>query len=329
MKKIIGIVAGCLAVLTGLVSCEHKGALPESTGGVYEVFVVSPRAVWESKVGDTLRAVLLEPVRMINQREPVMDMVPMLPTSMSGLAARHRNIVQIEIGEKYAEPSIKAVYDTYSKPQIIVYITGPSDSAVTDYIWAQRENLRQVFEIAERDRYVAAIQRTTDKVINEKIKQMFGFDMTIPRGYKVNNTLDNFLWISYEWPTASQGIIIYSYPYTGKSDFSLDSLVSKRNQFVKNIEGERKDTYMKTSDVEPDVEYMRINDRPWAEMQGFWDLSGDYMGGPFRSYTTLDSLNNRMVCIDEYVFAPSNKKRNLIRQLESLIYTVRFPSDKK
>lgn len=329
MKKITAIAAGCLIALIGLVSCEHKGTLPESTGGAYEVFVVSSRAVWESKVGDTLRAVLLEPVHMINQREPVMDMVPMLPTSMSGLAARHRNIVQIEIGDKYTEPSIKAVYDTYSKPQIVVSITGPSDSVVTDYIWAQRENLRQVFQIAERDRYVAAVQKNSDKSIEEKIRQMFGFDMVVPRGYKVNNTLTDFLWISYEWPTASQGVVIYSYPYTGKSDFSLDSLLSKRNQFVKNIEGERKGTYMKTSDVEPDINYMRINDRPWAEMQGFWDLSGDYMGGPFRSYTTLDSLNNRMVCIDAYVFAPSNKKRNLIRQLESLIYTVRFPSDKK
>ena len=57
------------------------------------------------------------------------------------------------------------------------------------------------------------------------------------------------------------------------------------------------------------------------------DVENNFMGGPFISYSSVDIANRRVVTIDCYVFSPKNPKRNLMRQLENLVYTVKFPGD--
>ena len=53
-----------------------------------------------------------------------------------------------------------------------------------------------------------------------------------------------------------------------------------------------------------------------------------YTSGPFVSYTTVDTATNRVFTLDCYVYAPDlNKprKRNYMRGLEHLLYSVRVP----
>ena len=44
--------------------------------------------------------------------------------------------------------------------------------------------------------------------------------MTVPKGYVLAADEKDFLWARYEYPTASQGFFIYSYPYRGKESLS-------------------------------------------------------------------------------------------------------------
>lgn len=329
MRRSYMILAFLLATLFVTTSCgERKGVKYESTGKPYEVVVVIPSQEWKSQVGDTLKSVLLERVDLLNQKEPHFDVVPVIPSAFKNLMQRHRNIIMVNIGSEYPEPAIVAAYDVYAQPQIIMEVSGPNDSTVTDFIWQRRDEIQKVIDFAERDRYVASITKQTNQKINDEIFEKFGFRMSIPKEYKVRNSQDDFMWISYELRVSSQGIVIYSYPYTGKSDFELDSLISKRNQFVSKIPGEVDKTHMGTTfiegEMEPELRHVRIDGRFWAELSGFWEVKGDFMGGPFRSYSTLDVANRRVVCIDTYAFAPNLRKRNYVRQLENLIYTVKF-----
>jgi hypothetical protein len=133
---------------------------------------------------------------------------------------------------------------------------------------------------------------------------------------------------SFEYPAATQGIAVYSYPYTGEENFKEESLIAQRDNFVKNIPGPSGKSYMTTVKdyYPPTVTYKRINGRLWAEMRGFWNLEGgDFMGGPMLSWSTLDAENNKVVTIDCYVFSPKHGQRDLVRGLEHLIYSVKFP----
>ena len=43
------------------------------------------------------------------------------------------------------------------------------------------------------------------------------------------------------------------------------------------------------------------------------------MGGPFVSYTLLDTVYNRVVTLDGFLYAPSDPKRDLLRQVEAIL----------
>lgn len=70
---------------------------------------------------------------------------------------------------------------------------------------------------------------------------------------------------------------------------------------------------------------MKISDRTWAELRGFWDVENDFMGGPFVSYSTLDEATGRVLTIDGYVYSPKLDKRNFMREVEHLVYMIDFP----
>jgi hypothetical protein len=45
------------------------------------------------------------------------------------------------------------------------------------------------------------------------------------------------------------------------------------------------------------------------------------MGGPFVSYSTYDAATNEITTIMFALYAPEDRQRNLLRELEHLIYS--------
>ena len=79
----------------------------------------------------------------------------------------------------------------------------------------------------------------------------------------------------------------------------------------------------------PEYRPIRIGERPWIEMSGFWDVVNYVMGGPYVSYTTVNQATQEVVTLDCYVYAPKDKKRNLLRDLQHMVYVIDFPQDKE
>jgi hypothetical protein len=52
------------------------------------------------------------------------------------------------------------------------------------------------------------------------------------------------------------------------------------------------------------------------------------MGGPFMSLTQLDENRNKIITIEGFVFAPAHKKRELMRQMEAILYSIKIPEQK-
>jgi hypothetical protein len=144
------------------------------------------------------------------------------------------------------------------------------------------------------------------------------------------------VWISQEFPTASQGFFIYKYPYEGEQSLSAKALVKARNRFASRIPGPKEGSFMTTVNKIPDetgLEYvpympeyrtMRIGSQPWIEMVGLWDVENYFMGGPFVSYTTVNSRTNEVITIDCYVYSPKVEKRNMLRELQALVHLIDF-----
>lgn len=333
MKYYFGQIVVALSVMLTLASCDSAtlGTAQQSAGGApYELIAVVAQPQWEGEVGETLREVFSDPVVGLNEVEPRLDLMRVLPTAFEGFIKIHRNVLYLRVDPNVGkEVAFDYKKSAYADGQMLVTLTAPNDTALVEYLKEHKEELLTLYELSERERALKMNRKHKEGVMVDKIRDMFGFTIDLPRGYTSRGTSgDSLLVTSFEYPTATQGIAIYSYPYKGKSDFEKENLIAQRNNFVKNIPGPSGKSYMTTvMEYEPEVNYKRIDGRFWAEMRGFWDLEGgDFMGGPMLSWSTLDKESNRVICIDCYVFSPKHGQRDLVRGLEHLIYSVKFPS---
>lgn len=331
MKRFFSIVMA-VGIVSAFWGCDSFAKLSDSgktsQGAPYELVVVSNNQVWDGIVGDTLRSILRQPVPSINQYEPLFDVMRVTPDGFKNVIARHRNILKLLVDSKVTESAIGVKYDVSARPQIMIVAQGPNEQSLADYISANRDNLLYVLEKAERDRTVDYAEKYNVASLREAIMEKFGVIMNVPKGYTLRSASDHFMWISYEFPSASQGFFLYSYPYEGPQSLSLGALVDARNRFAARIPGPSDGSYMITyMDYEPDYKMIRIGDRLWVEMRGLWDVANDFMGGPFVSYSTVNTETNEVFTLDCYVYSPKLDKRNFLRALEHLVYVIEFPSD--
>ena len=316
--------------LFGLFACNNNTSdwKKTATGKPYEVFVVMDDEDWAGEAGDTLRSIFWEPFPMVNQYEPLYSVYQSNEKNFSGLLQLYRNVLVYKADPRVKEPTMKAEYDKWAIPQIVVWVTGPTDSAVIAYMDLHRYALQEIFDITEQDRFINRANQFADKDIHEKVLERFGLSINIPKGYNIRSEHPDFIWISYELPLVSQGIVIYKYPLSSRRTFTPEYLLEKRNEYVSLIPGPSKGSYMKTSDIMlPEVNQTNINGRIWFRSQGFWDVAGDFMGGPFTGYSTVNATTREVINIDTYVFSPKYDKRNYVRQVQAIALTAKIPGD--
>ena len=328
--------------------CKAIGDLQSAdnaSGSPYELVLVCAQPEWQSELGDTLQSVLKQPVKELMQYEPVYDVMRILPNNFKSLTRTHRNVVVVNVNPEIAEPGIIVQYNVTAKPQIYITLKGPDTQSLAKYVSDNRDNILYVLEKAERDRTIAYATRYFSAPLREKIVEKFGMDLAVPNNYQVRSESDDMLWVSQEFPTASQGFFIYKYPYEGKQSLTREALVKARNKFASRIPGPREGSYMTTTNkivddtgedympYMPEYIQLLIGDRMWVEMYGLWEVENYFMGGPFVSYTTVNKATNEVVTIDCYVYYPTlyNKdpeKRNKLRALQHLVYLADFPAAK-
>ena len=317
------------------VACDALNSLTtarqaQSQGSPYELVIVCQPRQWDGEVGDTLRAIFTQPLPVLNQREPLFDVLRVTNQTFTALARQHRNILKIEIDPAISTTAVAVQYDMTAAPQIVLTLQAPDDDAATAYLSEHRNELLHVLEMAERDRSTAYAEKFHESFIESRIKERFGVDMRVPKGYDIRNEQEDFIWISYEYPTASQGFFVYSYPLTGsvKHALSLESLMTARAKYAARIPGPSDGSYMITAEIfEPEYRAFRLEGRLWVELRGFWDVANDFMGGPFVSYSTVNTATNEVFTVDCYVYSPKNHKRNYLRGLEHLLYGIEFPGN--
>lgn len=344
--KFISKIVAILLLLAVFVGCREIHSLSDSNkkpiqGSAYEVLVICNNAEWESALGTKLRELLGQPIEMLNQNEPMFNVLRVTANDFRHLLVQHRNILKVVISDKVQQAQIVAQYDVDAAPQIVLTFQAPTQQSALEYLQTNGDALVKVLEIAERNRTIAYAEKHNVKLLNDLLAEQFDISAKIPKGYELRSQSEDFIWASYEFPVASQGFFCYSYPYRGKGSLTSDYLVAMRNSFAKRIPGPSDGSYMITVEQIPDAEgkgyiplaplyrSVVVNGKEWIEMRGFWDVENDYMGGPFVSYTTVNEATNEVFTIDCYVHSPKYGKRNYLRPLEHLVYLISFPKSGK
>lgn len=300
-----------------------NSSLPNITGPAGEVLIVMDNNLWKSEAGNTLRESLEKEYPALPQPEPLFDVIHITSGAFDDLFKMHRTIIITDVSSVHPKTEIKYYENSWSKPQLVIKMFASSADSLNYLIKNNIDKIISSLQKYDRKR-LADVYRSTKDMSTKSILSKFGIDLAIPRGYNIDVNTDEFASLSVESSETSQVIFIYRYPYFDKNDFTTDRLISRRNEFLKKYTaGTRIGSYMTTAELFPPIVYdISVNGVNFVEVRGLWELNKGYMGGPFISHSTLDSLHNEIITVEGYVYNPNNKKRNLMRQMEAIVYSL-------
>lgn len=338
MKKSLLPILSVLLVVCSLSSCKESGGrksvLQAVTGSTNELLVVLPKAQWDGAMGDSIKQFFGQPQLGLPQGEPVFDLLNLPPSNFERNVKAHRNVLLISINSKVDSASITYFDSPWAKSQKLFKIIAPNPEAFYRIFDENKEKMMGVYVKAERDRLIEVYKKTADQKIYNTFKNKYDMLLYCPGGYRINKDSADFVWISYETVVDSRGIIFFQEPYVDESQLNYQIILEKVNEKLKeNIPGPRKNTWMALDMVTPmTAATYNYEGKYYAVLvKGLWIAENDYMGGPFVLNVVLDEKNNRIIYMMGYVYAPDDKKRNMVRQVESIIYSMQidFPEEEK
>lgn len=330
MKGILPIMFLLLAVVTSCKS-DSQPLLPDIGGKPGDVAVVISKVDWDGNIGEEYRRIFSQPYEMLPQYEPLYDPINIPYESFNELFQRHRNVIFTEISDRYTKARMLVEYDRYAKPQLLIHLQAPDDKTFIHLLTASQHKILLYLNRAERDRLLNLHGKAPDKGVESMIERKHNVSLLIPRGYKVVRDSSDFTWINQDVGPIIQGIVIYHYPFQDSSAFGQKKLVRVRDHYMmKYMPGEIEGSYMTTEKEFGPLysEYLFNGKKYVAEMRGLWKTEkGISMGGPFISLSTLDEKNHRILTIEGFVYAAGYDKRNYMRQLEAILYSMKFPGE--
>jgi len=298
-------------------------SLPNITGSAGEVLVVMDNNLWKSDDANSLREALEQEFPALPQPEPLFDVIHITSGAFDDLFKMHRSIIIADVSSVHKKAEVVYRENVWAKPQIVIRFLAPDPGSLKELLSANKNRLINNLQSYDRKR-LSDLYRSGKDLSIKNILSKFRIDLAIPRGYNIDINTEKFASLSIESPETSQVIFIYRYPFFDANDFSTRRLIDKRNEFLKKYtQGTRSGSYMTTAEIFPPLAFdLKIKGREFVEVRGLWELNKGYMGGPFISHSTLDSTKNEIITVEAYVYNPNNKKRNLMRQMEAIVYSM-------
>ena len=325
-----------LLLLFALVSCRNGGLLPRSGGQLYEVLLV----------GDTagmVRSVLSADVEGLPQPEPSFDVSEVSAEAFGNTLRYTRNIVIVDINaEAYTRPSIRSERNVWAQPQTVVHIGAPSASALRNGIDSIGRRLRILLNRSEARKQLSLLRHERNVKAEKLARKMFGIALWIPADMIASKQGKDFLWLSNNSATMMQNIVVYrDWSPVNASDAKANH-IGRDVKTVGFIDGDSRyfigaRDYVLGRNILGETDSMHMATVPESVLtdgrgfyRGLWMMTGDAMGGPFVSRTLLLQQPERQgnfVCrhivVEGFVFAPGKTKRNAVRRLEAVLYTMK------
>lgn len=329
MKKLIIMAISCAMIL----SCNQdkskidtKRNLPESSGKINHLTVVSTNDQWDGNLGDAVREILAAPVDGLPQEEPLFSMSQIPPEVFSGFAAQNRTVLKFENGAS----GLDIKENEYAKPQKVIVISGKNDAELIDQLKDKSDKIVSTFKDAELKEKQRRINKSLQKIDN--IEKNLGVSLNFASAYrissKVQNDNDKFFWIRKTITTGSMNLLIYEVPLSAleKGENMVNSVIKMRDSIGKaHIPGPSEGSYQRTEQAYTPLFFEEIVDNKQAYVtKGTWDVDGATMAGPFINYAIEDNINNRYVVLEGFTYAPSVRKRDFMFELEAIIKSVKI-----
>lgn len=317
---------------------------PESHGDPGQVLVVLEKDYWGGPLDNAIEEKFQQDISTLPQPEAMFSL-EIAPRSAftHGLKTLH-TIVIFEINANANNRNARLedpTYDLWAKGQVVYKFRAASQKSALQLFEIHADELIKKLNDSSRDKLMREYKVKRSKYVAEQLRASQKMELNVPSTVKIEENQEGFAWLKQyktKWENNAeheiqQGILIYSYPYVDDSTFTYNYQVAKRDSILKHsVPGPSEGSYMATEmglGMQPEYSEKMYNGLYLFELKGRWNVVGDLMGGPFVSISAFDEPNNRIVTIEGYVYAPQFEKRELIREMEAMIYSFTFSAPSK
>ena len=307
-----------------LQSCEDNKVVykPESSARINSITVVVDNDNWNNTIGDKIRNLYADEYEGLPQIEERFTLKQMPYEAFSGFSRSSRNIIFIN---KKSNPEFFFEVDKYARPQIYLEIKGNSIKSLLDQIDKSKKEAINRFTNGE-------IEENKRRILKSPLKDTsamedLSINVKMPSAYSLYKQDKNFIWYQKQIQKGHSNIIVTQLPNQKNIfDYNIQSLIKLRDSIGKSfLPGRNPESFMISEKeylpYQKKVNYYGIK---MLETRGTWEVKGDFMGGPFLNYLVEDKLNDRVLFIEGFVFAPSKRKRDNIIELEAIIKSLKL-----
>ncbi|MFL9845855.1 DUF4837 family protein [Flavobacterium rhizosphaerae] len=322
MRNIAAILTILLLLFT---ACQGtKDDVAESTGNINEISIIVSDALWNGKVGDSLRKKFAAPVDGLSQEEPIFTLNQYNDQTFAGNLKKRRNIIVVE---KTGNPEFLFQQNSYCSPQNIFFLKGKTADSLLVLIQMHSDEIIKRIKKTEISEYQSR-NRINGLLDKKHYEKQYGITIDVPKTYTRAIQKNSFTWLKRDMPGGNTNIMLYtvSYNQVERDKDILNNIIAMRDSIgALYIHGQDENTFMVTEDSYAPYLFMTsFKDKRAFETRGNWDMENGTMGGPFINYAVKDDKNHRYVVIEGFIYSPSSPRRDLIMEIEAIIKSVIF-----
>lgn len=311
-KKLL--LLGTIAFLWLTSSCKmgRNGSMPASTGQPYEV-------VLEGDSEGFVTQMLLQDVPALPQPEPMFQIIQVNKGKSKGSYLLVRTRIIVDIDKRHPGYAVVMKRDENATPQMVIRIMARSVGQLRAKLDGGK--LRDLIDQSELKHLAVVMQQNVEK--QKAVRRLFGLDMKIPASMDASKTGKDFMWVSNNANTGMQNLLVFRLKKA--ETHGSDNLLALRHHvdsvLCRNMHGEEDGMYMQLANLsayqmaQGSDAGLSINKPRFY--RGLWEMKGDAMGGPY----VMAQMGDAVVL--GFVYAPEMKKRNLIKQMEAVLTTIR------
>ena len=319
-------------LLTSCHSRQNDAIMKKSSSGkTCEVLLAADKNAYSGDNKVLIDSILREAQPGLPQPEPRFDVVNIPVSSLHNtqMFRMHRNIILCDIDSTNPD-KVYISHDRWASPQTLVDIAASSDSALQDLLRRYEKVIKKEIYKDEHQRIINAFHGTRNVELMQRVKEKFGFSMTFSEEFRMAKTATedpDFAWIHKETKDFSLGVLIHTMPYHDESQFAEEKILNRLDTVMRrNVPGPAEESYMGT-ERRMGIEQNRYDyegSKYCIETRGLWRVFGDFMGGPFVTYTVLSPDGQQIVEVTGYVYCPRFDKRDYLMQVDGICNSIRW-----
>ena len=310
-----------LIVVLFFVSCNDDTKIVlASSGNLNEISIVVQDQLWEGSVGKALTSILSKPIYGLPQQEPLFKLRQIPPRVFSGFVTKSRTIIIIENSK---QKNTRFLLNKYASPQTVIVVSGTTSREIIDELKKHSKKIINKIKEAEIKEKQRRIRKSLSN--SQVLDSIFKIKLDYPSIYRVAAADRNFVWLRKDTKSGSVNLSVFQTSLK-TNRLNTEKIIIIRDSVSKQkIPGPTKETYMSTETQYKSVLVpTKIRKYKGLEVRGLWEVKKQFMGGPFINFSVVDSINNRILFFDGFVYSPGTEKASYIFEIEAIIKSLKI-----